>query len=147
MEEAALALVVERPRDHPPFQVPEPRDARPRAVDVAASPPRVRFEERGVRTNRRGDGAVDGDLVQRLLDLGGIAAVPLLPDLADGEVRERTVRLASVGAEAREARQALAHVRERDGRGGRDRDEEGEEDDQTDTSEGNAHEGSVVGAV
>ena len=80
--EPALALVVERPGDHPAADEAEALDARLRAREVAAAAARVGLEETGIGPEGRGQPRVRGEGAERLLDLGGVTLIPLGPELA-----------------------------------------------------------------
>ena len=77
--EPALALVVERTGHHPAAHEAERGDARLRAGEVAAAPPRVGLEQPGVRAERRREARVGRERPERLLDLRGIPLIPFRP--------------------------------------------------------------------
>ncbi len=107
---SALALVVERADEHPLAHVAEPIDARARPVEVPAPPSRVRLEQRRVDTDGRGLGGVVRHRVELLLDLRGVAPVPLGPELAQGDVRQRAAGRADLGVQAGQLGKAVGGV-------------------------------------
>ncbi len=102
--DADLAVVLERADGHPVADVAEAGDPGARAVEIAPTAAGVRLEEAGVRAEGRREGRFGREIAQGLFDLGRLAAVPLSPELADGEVRHRPTRRERLRAELREAR-------------------------------------------
>ena len=100
--EAGLALVVEGAGDEPVDDEAELCDARARAVEVAAAPPRVGLEEPGVDA-REPRARASRRRAERLLDLGRVALIPLRPQLAQrgrSRARVRATRLDGVARRA-----------------------------------------------
>ena len=97
--EPDLPVVLERADRDPVADVPEPGDARAGAIEVASPSAGIRLEQAGVRADGGRRRRVERDVVQGLLDLARIAAVPLGPHLAERLVRHRSARCADFAAE------------------------------------------------
>ncbi len=116
--EPRLVLVVEGAQRHPAVDEAQARDAGGGAVEVAPAAPRERADQRGVHAGRGRRARALDDLVDRLLDLGRVCAVPHAPDVPqrrvdlrppggpDGRRRAHEVRVdgADVGGGLRRAR-------------------------------------------